>query len=89
MERRVLVGPGGAGKTEALWQHYRSLAGEDRTDSILVLLWNARCPDWRGGWTFWAGPLLSIHILAGQREIAPTGPGSAPGWAAGGWSRNS
>lgn len=72
MERRVLVGPGGAGKTEALWQHYRSLAQEDRTDSILVLLWNARdVRDWRERMDLpWAGP-LHVYTYFGwvQREI--------------------
>ncbi len=72
MERMLLVGPGGAGKTEKLWQHYSALAGKDRTDSILVLLWNARdVRDWRERVDFpWAGP-IHVYTYFGwvQREI--------------------
>lgn len=72
MERMLFVGPGGAGKTERLWQYYRDLAQEDRTDSILVLLWNARdVRDWRERMDLpWAGP-LHVYTYFGwvQREI--------------------
>lgn len=72
MERLLFAGPGGAGKTEKLWQRYRSLALEDRTDSILVLLWNARdVRDWRERVDLpWAGP-LHVYTYFGwvQREI--------------------
>ena len=68
----LLVGPGGAGKTEKLWQRYSSLARKGRTDSILVLLWNARdVRDWRERVDFpWAGP-LHVYTYFGwvQREI--------------------
>lgn len=72
MERLLIAGPGGSGKTEMLWQRYRSLALEDRTDSVLVLLWNARdVRDWRERMDLpWAGP-LHVYTYFGwiQREI--------------------
>lgn len=81
MGRRVLVGPGAAGKTEKLWQHYRSLAGEFRTESILVLLWNARdVRDWREQMDLpWAGP-LHVYTYFGwvQREIRANWPRLQP-----------
>lgn len=81
MERTLLVGPGGAGKTEKLWQHYSALAGKDRTDSILVLLWNARdVRDWRERVDFpWAGP-LHVYTYFGwvQREIRRCWPRLSP-----------
>lgn len=77
MEIRVLVGPGGAGKTDELWKRYRSIAQEDRTDSILVLLWNARdVRDWRQRVDLpWAGP-LHVYTYFGwvQREIRANWP---------------
>lgn len=81
MERELLVGPGGAGKTEKLWQRYRSLAWEDRTDSILVLLWNARdVKAWRERMDLpWAGP-LHVYTYFGwvQREIRAFWPELCP-----------
>lgn len=81
MERTLLVGPGGAGKTEKLWQYYRDLARKDRTDSILVLLWNARdVRDWRERVDFpWAGP-IHVYTYFGwvQREIRRCWPRLKP-----------
>lgn len=81
MERTLLVGPGGAGKTEKLWQYYRDLARKDRTDSILVLLWNARdVRDWRERVDFpWAGP-IHVYTYFGwvQREIRRCWPRLEP-----------
>ncbi|HOC07030.1 MAG TPA: hypothetical protein PKN71_06920 [Bacillota bacterium] len=81
MERTLLVGPGGAGKTEKLWQYYSDLAGKDCTDSILVLLWNARdVRDWRERVDFpWAGP-IHVYTYFGwvQREIRRCWPRLEP-----------
>ena len=72
MERLLYAGPGGAGKTSKLLELYHSLAGEHRTDSILVLLWNAGdVRDWRERVELsWAGP-LHVYTYFGwvQREI--------------------
>lgn len=72
MDKILIIGPGGAGKTTALWERYRDLALEHRTDSILVLLWNARdVRDWRERVDLpWAGP-IHVYTYFGwvQREI--------------------
>jgi len=72
METMLFVGPGGSGKTEKLWRCYRDLALENQTDSILVLLWNARdVRDWRERVDLpWTGP-LHVYTYFGwvQREI--------------------
>lgn len=72
MERTLLVGPGGAGKTEALWQRYSDLAEVNGTDGILVLVWNARdVSDWRERVDFQRAGPLHIYTYFGwvQREV--------------------
>ncbi|HOB34526.1 MAG: hypothetical protein GX090_09050 [Firmicutes bacterium] len=77
MDKILYVGPGSAGKTERLWQRYLRLAGQDNTNSILVLLWNARdVRDWRERVDLpWAGP-LHVYTYFGwvQREIRAQWP---------------
>ena len=81
MERMLLVGPGGAGKTEKLWQRYRYLARNCRTDSIFVLLWNARdVRDWRERVDFPRGGPIQVYTYFGwvQREIRRCWPRLSP-----------
>lgn len=81
MERILLVGPGGAGKTEKLWQRYSALAQEGRTDSILVLLWTARdVRAWRERVAFAEAGPLHVYTYFGwlQREIRRCWPRLAP-----------
>ena len=83
MEHMLFVGPGGAGKTEKLWQRYCRLALQDKTDDILVLLWNARdVRDWRERLDLpWAGP-LHVYTYFGwvQREIRAHWPRLSAQW---------
>ena len=80
MERTLLVGPGGPENRETV-AYYSDLARKDRTDSILVLLWNARdVRDWRERVDFpWAGP-IHVYTYFGwvQREIRRCWPRLEP-----------
>lgn len=72
MNRRLLVGPGGSGRTRRLREIYQKLARKQSTDNILVLLRNARdVRDWREEIDLpWAGP-LHVYTYFGwiQREL--------------------
>lgn len=81
MERTVLVGAGGSGKTEELWRRYDNLCREGGTDSVLVLLWNARdVRDWRARVDFPQGGPLNIYTYFGwvQRELRRCWPRLRP-----------
>lgn len=72
MDRTLLVGPGGSGRTRRLMEIYQQIARQHSTDNILVLLRNARdVRDWREGIDLpWAGP-LHVYTYFGwiQREL--------------------